>query len=98
MLKKEKGFGYSKPFFIFALSINKQKQTAMKMKVSMLILSHLSDVQEMTQGISLNSNRVNLRINFVKYLILKYKNTDTEVDPEIVFEEFKAKHSNLLNN
>ena len=66
------------------------------MKVSMIILSHLSDVQEMIHGNG-NPDYVNVRINFIKYLTLKYKNTDTEVDPYVAFEEFKAKHPSLVN-
>jgi hypothetical protein len=58
----------------------------MKLKVSMIILSHLSDVQE--NG---NPDYTNLRINFVKYLVLNYKNTNTEVDPYVVYKEFIAK-------
>jgi hypothetical protein len=64
----------------------------MKVKVSMIILSHLSDIKE-----DLTAPQTNTRINFVKYLTLKYTNTDTEVDPKVAFEEFKAKHSSLVN-
>jgi hypothetical protein len=64
----------------------------MKLKVSMIILSHLSDVQE--NG---NSDYTNLRINFVKYLVLNYKNTDTEIDPDVVYKEFITKHPSLAN-
>jgi|LakMenEpi03Aug12_release.lakeMendotaPanAssembly.Ray.scaffolds.fasta_scaffold152184_3 hypothetical protein len=65
-----------------------------KVKVSMIILSHLSDIQE---DLVRYPNNSNTRINFVKYLTLKYTNTDTEVDPYVAFEEFKAKHSSLVN-
>ena len=68
----------------------------MKLKVSMIILSHLSDVQEMIQGNG-NPDYTNLRINFVKYLVLNYKNTDTEIDPDVVYKEFIAKHPSLAN-
>jgi hypothetical protein len=64
----------------------------MKLKVSMIILSHLSDVQE-----DLTSPQTKTRINFVKYLTLKYTNTDTEIDPDIVYKEFIAKHPSLAN-
>ena len=68
----------------------------MKVKVSMIILSHLSDVQEMIHGNG-NPDYANVRINFVKYLTLKYKDTDTEVDPEVAFDEFMTKHPSLVN-
>jgi hypothetical protein len=68
----------------------------MKLKVSMIILSHLSDVQEMIQGNG-NPDYTNLRVNFVKYLVMNYKDTNTEIDPVIVFDEFKTKHPNLVN-
>jgi hypothetical protein len=68
----------------------------MKLKVSMIILSHLSDVQEMIQGNG-NPDYTNLRVNFVKYLVINYKDTNTEIDPVIVFDEFKTKHPNLVN-
>ena len=66
----------------------------MKVKLSMIILSHLSDIQE---DLTRYPNNSNTRINFIKYLTLRYTNTDTEVDPYVVFEEFKAKHSSLVN-
>jgi len=69
-----------------------QNQTTMKVKVNMIILSHLSDVQE-----DLTSPQTKTRINFVKYLTLKYTNTDTEIDPEVAFDEFITKHPSLAN-
>lgn len=64
----------------------------MKVKVSMIILSHLSDIQE-----DLTSQRTHTRINFVKYLTLRYTNTDTEVDPYVVYKEFIANYPSLAN-
>jgi len=66
----------------------------MKVKVSMIILSHLSDIQE---DLTRYPNNSNTRINFVKYLVLNYKDTNTEVDPYVVYKEFIAKHSSLVN-
>lgn len=52
----------------------------MKIKVSMAIMSHLSDAQElMTIG---GMAQANERINFAKKLVLKYVNTDEEVSTE----------------
>lgn len=52
----------------------------MKIKVSMAIMSHLSDAQElmMIGGIA----QANEHINFAKRLVLKYANTDEEVSTE----------------
>ena len=52
----------------------------MKIKVSMAIMSHLSDAQDliMMGGIS----QANEHINFAKRLVLKYDNTDEEVSTE----------------
>lgn len=52
----------------------------MKIKVSMAIMSHLSDAQElmMIGGIV----QANEHINFAKKLVLKYVNTDEEVSAE----------------
>jgi hypothetical protein len=61
----------------------------MKIKVKMVIMSHLSDVQEML-GDAANSTikEQNERLNFAKYLLLKYPNTDIEIDADIVALEF----------
>ena len=66
----------------------------MKLKVSTVILSHLSDVQETIQGMG-NPDYSNVRINFVKYLVLTYEDTNVDIEPNKVFEEFKAKFPNL---
>lgn len=48
----------------------------MKTKVRLIIMSHLSDIQE---GQVKNHSD---RINFVKWLLLSYPNTNVEVDPD----------------
>lgn len=63
------------------------------MKVKTIILSHLSDAQE-----ELSTGRtptINTRLNFVKYLTLNYPDNTVVIDPDAVFEEFRAKHPNL---
>ena len=52
----------------------------MKIKISIAIMSHLSDAQElmMIGGIA----QANEHINFAKRLVLKYVNTDGEVSTE----------------
>ncbi len=55
-------------------------------KVSMIIISHLSDVQE-----CLGSEKQKItrnKIDFVKYLTLNYKDTSVEIDPEVEYCKF----------
>lgn len=49
-------------------------------KVSMAIMSHLSDAQELMMIGDIA--QANERINFAKMLVLKYVNTDEEVSTE----------------
>lgn len=53
-------------------------------------MSQLSDVQE-----NFDSDNNNARINFAKFLIMKYVNTDVEVEAEAEYNDFKLKHPNL---
>lgn len=71
----------------------------MKQKVRLIMMSHLSDAQD---GIYLGATIHSLsefsckhKINFVKFLLLKYPNTDTEVDARVEYEAFKKKHPTL---
>lgn len=58
----------------------------MTSKVSIIMASHLSDVQiEM----DFNAENAKLRLNFVKWLINRYPNTSEEIDPEDEFDEFQ---------
>lgn len=53
-------------------------------KVRMVIMSYLSDVQEsLTSVYFRDTNRT--RINFAKWLLLKYPNTDQEIDPDVEY-------------
>jgi hypothetical protein len=73
----------------------------MKLKVRMIIMSHLSDSQELTGLIKPDvshevlSGRINHHINFAKYLLMKYPDTNVEVDADLEYEEFQKKHPNL---
>lgn len=60
----------------------------MEVKVSMVIMSHLSDVQE---GM-FDHKEMRKRINFIKFLLLKYSNTDVMIYPKEEFIEFMRKH------
>jgi hypothetical protein len=56
--------------------------------VKMVIMSHLSDLQE-SQG---HSGGDNARINFCKYLLMKHPNTEKKIDADKEFEEFLKKN------
>lgn len=50
----------------------------MKSKISMVIIAHLSDMSY-EQGIFGMEGRVKIRINFIKLLIMNYKDTNVEL-------------------
>jgi len=65
-------------------------------KVQIVIMSHLSDVQE-TVGdyhptISQNNRH---KLNFVKFLIQRYPNTLDKIDPDKEYADFQKTHPNL---
>lgn len=61
----------------------------MKIKISIAIMSHLSDAQElMTIG---GIAQANEHINFAKMLVLKYVDTDQEVSTEELDELWQEK-------
>lgn len=60
----------------------------MKSKVSMVILSNLSDLQAVSHPPQLQRTI----LNFIKYLVMKYPNTDVEVDGGEEYSEFRKKH------
>ena len=62
----------------------------MNLKVSMIIMSHLSDAQALNGSIKIG--RIHIHLNFVKYLVLKYPNTDVEIDADEEYNEFLEKH------
>lgn len=64
----------------------------LRVPVSMIIASHLSDIQiELGHGIP-TPNYTSTRLNFVKYLVHFYKDTRTEVDADAVYNEFKSNY------
>lgn len=65
----------------------------MKQRVSMVMMSHLSDVQEL-MGLGGNPKLQSNRIDFVKFLMLKYKDTSTEIDPDAEYALFIEKYPN----
>ena len=61
----------------------------MTLKARMVIMSHLSDAQHLMESSVIDAN---LRINFAKFLLLKFPNTDVEINPESEWEQFITKH------
>ncbi len=55
------------------------------------MMSHLSDIQANITGV-LN----NAKINYVKYLLITYPNTDTEIDADAVWLAFTKKYPHLI--
>ena len=58
----------------------------MKTKASLIVMSHLSDAQEMLS----HSNLVwaNDHINFAKYVILRIRDLNKEIDAEILWLDY----------
>lgn len=67
----------------------------MEVKVRIVMMSHLSDAQELTGLIKPDvahrvlSDRINHHINFVKWLMLKFPDTNTEIDADAEYELYK---------
>ena len=66
----------------------------MKLPVRIIIMSHLSDIQEVLSNGSSISKLLSIRINFIKWLILKYNDTDVRIDADAEFALF----SKSINN
>lgn len=58
----------------------------MKIKVKMVIMSHLSDVQH-----DPTNEFNNLKLNFVKYLLGAYTDTNEKIDVDEVYKHFLNK-------
>lgn len=66
--------------------VKKFENFELKIKVRIIMMSHLSDIQE---GFgSMDSNEFNNRVNFVKWLMNKYDDLNTEINADIEWEEF----------
>lgn len=63
-------------------------------KVSMIILSALSDAQELN-GVLGQTAELHTNINFAKWLVMEYPNTDIEVNGCDVYVTFKNKFGGL---
>ena len=67
----------------------------MKQKVSVIIVTHLTDAQEF---MGRDIHEMKKALTFCKYLLLKYSNTDKEIDPEEEFHKFSSINHNKLKD
>lgn len=69
--------------------------THLKLSIKMVIMSHLSDIQEdITLDNSAQVFYITTKINFIKFLLLKYPKTDKEINPDMEWEMFASQHLN----
>lgn len=67
----------------------------MEVKVRIVMMSHLSDAQELTGLIKPDvshrvlSDRINHHINFAKWLLVKFPDTNTEIDADAEYELYQ---------
>ena len=64
--------------------VRRSLNEAMTEKASLVIMSHLSDIQEMS-----SNTQVRDKINFVKFLLMKYSNVSTAIDADEEYQKFK---------
>ena len=74
---------------IIRKEVRRNLNEGMSVKASVVIMSHLSDIQEM-----FSSKQLNDKINFAKFLLIKYPNVSTSIDPDEEYQEFKNKFKN----
>ena len=59
----------------------------MKLKAQIVIMSHLSDAQELN-GVEGRTADLHIHINFAKYLIVNFPDTSVEIDADAEYEKF----------
>jgi len=60
----------------------------METKARLVVMSHLSDIQEMIQ-INGSKPDMNNRLNFAKFIIMKLGgNLDQDIDPDAMYNEY----------
>ena len=65
----------------------------MLVKVRLVIMSYLSDVQETLEGQTYQERLDNHnRLNFAKYLGMTYKNMDEEINADEVYKAYAEKY------
>jgi hypothetical protein len=60
----------------------------MKIKVKIVIMSHLSDAQELN-GVTGKTAELHTHINFAKYLVTNFPDTNVEIDADAEYEKFQ---------
>jgi len=60
----------------------------MMIPARMVMMSHLSDMGE---GM-MDGRELNVRTNFVKFLLMKYENTSVDIDADAEWSEFLTKY------
>ena len=74
-----------------------QNKSIMQTKVSLIISSHLSDINENRCDVSdLALNETSNRINFIKYLMNKHPNINDVVNADDEWENFKKLYKHLI--
>jgi len=64
----------------------------MQTKVQLVIMSHLSDVQDTAMFENYKSQKIRTnKINFVKHLLMKFPNTFDKIDADLEYELFIKK-------
>ena len=58
----------------------------METRVSLVIKSHLNDAMFEMET---NPTQAQERLHFVKYLVHMFPNTDTKIDIDVVYKQFK---------
>lgn len=62
--------------------------------IKTVIFSHLEDIK-FENGLPGDANKVTTRANFIKWLMIKYKDLNVEIDPAEEFNFFARMHPNL---
>lgn len=62
----------------------------MLVKAQTVIMSHLSDVQDLN-GMPSKTARLHMHVNFAKFLIQRYPNVMDKIDPDKEYEDFLKK-------
>jgi len=67
----------------------------MKVKVRIVMMSHLSDISVLRPYNQEMSENIQNKINFIKFLLLNFPDTNVEINPEKEYEVFQKAHANL---
>jgi hypothetical protein len=66
-----------------------------EIKVSIIIQSHLSDA---ALEMSFNPGQAELRINFVKFLVHTYPDTNVKIDPHPIYKNWYAERYGMVKS